>query len=60
MNAHTCKAHIVVCNVFDIAEVKLRINSLGVHVQSYSYNVQVSGAFAVTKETAFHAVSTSK
>ena len=57
MNAHACKAHIVVCNVLDIAEVQLRINSLGVHIQGNSNDIQVSCAFAVSKKTAFHAVS---
>ena len=44
----------------NIAEIKFRVNSLGIHVECHVYNIEVSCAFTVSKKTAFGTVGTGK
>ena len=60
MNFHSCKTSISLCKLRHISEIKLRINSLSIHVHGNIYDIQVSSSFAVTKKTTFHAVRTSQ
>ena len=55
---HAGQALVHIRDVRDIGKIKLRIHSLGVHIQSKGDNVHVACSFSVAEQSTFDTVRT--
>ena len=53
---HACASFVNLLVLRKIAEIKLRVNSLGVHVKSHCNDIQVTCSFAVAEECSLHSL----
>ena len=45
--------------MIDVRKINMWVNALGKHIQTQSYKIDISGAFAIAKQSAFNPIGTS-